>query len=474
VSAVWTSHALSTAVGGRVAGALPEAITGVSIDSRTIAPGEVFFAIRGENFDGHDFVAAALERGAGAAVVAESKLAGAGLQAGPLVVVPDVLEALRKLGVAARARTAARIIGITGSVGKTGTKEALKLALSRSGSTHASAASYNNHWGVPLSLARMPEETAYGVFEMGMNAPGEIAALTRMVRPHIAIVTTVAPVHLEFFGSVDEIADAKAEIFEGLEPDGTALINADIPAYGRLAERARAHGARVVGFGESADAEIRLRRIALHPDCSCVDAEVMGTAVTYKIGAPGQHLVANSLAVLGAAQLAGADLALAALSLAELRAPAGRGAHVTLALPGGKVTLIDESYNANPASMRAALSLLGRSAPGFRGRRIAVLGDMLELGETSNALHAELADVIEREDIDLVFAAGPRMAALWADLAAERRGHYADGSDGLVAPLLEELCPGDVVMVKGSLGSRMGPIVEALKARHAVADPGAA
>ena len=277
------------------------------------------------------------------------------------------------------------MIGVTGSVGKTGTKEALRLALARSGETHASVASYNNHWGVPLSLARCPASARYAVFEMGMNHAGEIEPLTRLVRPHVAIVTTVEPVHLEFFGSVEAIADAKAEIFRGLEPGGAAVINRDNPQFARLAARAKSAGVeRIVSFGEHAKADARLIKCALHPDCSTVQARILGTDVTYKLGAPGRHVVLNSLAVLAAASLAGADLALAALALADLKPPSGgRGARITLDLPGGTALLIDESYNANPASMRAALALLGQAPMGPRGRRIAVLGDMLELGRAA-------------------------------------------------------------------------------------------
>ncbi len=475
MSALWSVQAMLTATGGRTVGMLPEVVPGISIDSRTIAPGEAFFAIRGDRFDGHDFVNDALTAGAGLAVVAEARAQEVETHGGDrLVVVGDVLEALRALGQAARARTGGRIIGVTGSVGKTGTKEALRLALSRSGPTHASAASYNNHWGVPLTLARMPEETDFGVFEIGMNAPGEIAVLTRQVRPHIAVITTVEPVHLEYFGSVERIADAKAEIFEGLEPEGIALLNADNDQYQRLAAAARVHGARIVSFGAGEGSDISLRRVALHPDCSCVTADVLGEQVTYKLGAPGRHLVLNSLAVLGAVRLAGADLALAALSLADLRAPKGRGARLKLRIDDGALTLIDESYNANPVSMRAALDLLGQTEPGHRGRRIAVLGDMLELGEASDDFHRALAEPLVGCGVDKVFAAGPHMRALWEALAIELRGHYATASDELVGPLLDAVRPGDVVMVKGSLGSRMGPVVDALQARFSVADEASA
>jgi UDP-N-acetylmuramoyl-tripeptide--D-alanyl-D-alanine ligase len=381
----------------------------------------------------------------------------------PLLVVPDVLEGLIALGRAARARSNARFIGVTGSVGKTGTKEALRLALSSDGETHASAASYNNHWGVPLSLARCPESARFAVLEMGMNHAGEIAPLTRLVRPHVAIVTTVEPVHLEFFPSVEAIADAKAEIFLGLEPGGAAVINRDNPHFARLQKKAKDAGVgRIVSFGEHAKADARLLKFALQADSSTVQARILGADVTYKLGAPGRHVVWNSLAVLAAASLAGADLALAALKLSELEPPSGRGARQPLELPGGQALLIDESYNANPASMRAALALLGQAPVGPQGRRIAVLGEMLELGPQSAELHRGLAEPVVANSIDLVFCAGPFYQAFWEALPSERRGGYAVTAAALEAEVLGALRAGDAIMVKGSLGSKMGPIVKAL------------
>ncbi|WP_436637896.1 UDP-N-acetylmuramoylalanyl-D-glutamyl-2,6-diaminopimelate--D-alanyl-D-alanine ligase [Microbaculum sp. FT89] len=474
MSVLWTADDFLAGTGGRPAdgsaGAGFGAVTGISIDSRTLEPGDAFFAILGDSRDGHDFVAGALAKGAAVAVIDEAHAPRFDPAAGPLVIVPDVLEALRRLGQAARARSTARIIAITGSVGKTGTKEALRLALSRSGRTHASAASYNNHWGVPLTLARMPADTEFGVFELGMNAPGEIAALVRQVRPQIAIVTTVEPVHLEFFGAIEKIADAKGEIVEGIEPDGCVLLNADNAQFDRLAGKARTAGIRIVSFGEKAGCDVHLQRVALHAECSCVSANVLGSEVTYKFGAPGRHLVGNSLAVLGAVKLAGGDLALAALSLADMRAPKGRGARFQLHDKDGDITVIDESYNANPASMRAALGLLAQTEPGFRGRRIAVLGDMLELGEASEALHRELAGPLADASVDLLFASGPHMKALYEAVPDVRHGRYARESTGLVAALTDEVRAGDVVMVKGSLGSRMGPVVEALREHFAPAE----
>jgi UDP-N-acetylmuramoyl-tripeptide--D-alanyl-D-alanine ligase len=373
---------------------------------------------------------------------------------------------LRDLARAARARSSAKAIGVTGSVGKTGTKEALRLALSPSGETHASVASYNNHWGVPLSLARCPASARFAVFEMGMNHAGEIEPLTRLVQPHVAIVTTVAPVHLEYLGSIEAIADAKAEIFRGLVPGGAAVINRDSPHYERLRRGALEAGVtQIVSFGEHEAADARLLTASLRSDCSTAQARILGRDVTYKLGAPGRHHVLNSLAVLAAASLAGADLALAALALAGMAPPVGRGARSTLVLPGGTATLIDESYNANPASMAAALALLGQADVGTRGRRIAVLGDMLELGPRGAELHGALAQPVTGEGIDLVFCCGPLMRALWEALPSERRGGYAESSAALESQVLAAIRPGDAVMVKGSLGSRMGPIVKALE-RH--------
>jgi UDP-N-acetylmuramoyl-tripeptide--D-alanyl-D-alanine ligase len=396
------------------------------------------------------------------AVVSERRLGEMPADAS-LLIVPDVLDGLRELGRASRARSPAKIVAVTGSVGKTGTKEALRLVLARQAETHASAASYNNHWGVPLSLARMPHTAEFGVFEMGMNHAGEIEPLTRLVRPHVAIVTTVEPVHLEFFGSVEAIADAKAEIFLGVEPGGAAVINRDNPHFERLRRAAEAAGVgRIVSFGEHAEADARLDKLALRADCSTVVAQILGSEVAYKVGAPGRHVVLNSLAVLAAVALVDGDLALAALALADLQAPAGRGARETLTVRGGTATLIDESYNANPASMRAALALLGQMPMGQRGRRIAVLGDMLELGPQGADLHRGLVEPVLAHNIDLVFCSGPLMRALWDALPAERRGGYGESAAALESAVVGEVHAGDAVMVKGSLGSKMATIVAAL------------
>jgi UDP-N-acetylmuramoyl-tripeptide--D-alanyl-D-alanine ligase len=477
VTALWTTDAMASAMRAGRQGVLPPSISGISIDTRTIAPGDAFFAIAGDNRDGHQFVPTALAARAGVAVVAAAHREEFPADA-PLLVVPDVLAALRDLAAAARARTAAKVIAVTGSVGKTGTKEALRLALSNDGETHASVASYNNHWGVPLSLARCPASARYAVLEIGMNHAGEITPLTRLARPHVAVITTIAPVHLEFFGSLGKIADAKAEIFLGVEPGGAAVINRDILQFAQLKRRAKAAGVkRIVSFGEHAQADARLIKCALQPHSSTVEASILGTVLTYKMGAPGRHLVSNSLAVLAAAELVGADLALAALALAELKAISGRGAPIEIELPGGPAFLIDESYNANPTSVAAALALLGQAPLGPQGRRIAVLGDMLELGSRGKSLHRGLAVPVAANRIDLVFCCGPLMRSLWKALPTAQRGGYAEDSAALEALVVPALRAGDAVMVKGSLGSRMGPIVKALQRayprQHALEDASA-
>ena len=462
MSGLWTIDTMAATMHADRSGVLPAEVSGISIDSRTLGKGDVFFAIHGENRDGHEFVDNALKAGAGVAVVAgrqRSRFPGA-----PLLVVADVLEGLRNLARAARARTQARIIAVTGSVGKTSTKKALRLALAADGETHASVASYNNHWGVPLSLARCPASAKYAVFEIGMNHAGEITPLSKLVRPHVAIVTSIAPVHLEFFGTLEKIADAKAEIFSGVEQGGAAILNRDNGLFTRLAQAARSASiTRIVSFGEHEGADARLHAVSLQSNSSTVEANILGQAVTYKLGAPGRHLVHNSLAVLAAASLVGADLALAALALGNLQPAAGRGARSILAVPGGSALLIDESYNANPASVQAAIALLGQAPIGKRGRRIAVLGDMLELGPQGPDLHRSLAAAIKNDGIDLVFCSGSLMRALWEALPSGARGGYAETAAALEPAVLDAIRAGDAVMVKGSLGAKMGSIVKALE-----------
>jgi UDP-N-acetylmuramoyl-tripeptide--D-alanyl-D-alanine ligase len=460
---LWTTGEIVAATGGSCLGDASRPVTGLSIDTRSLAPGEGFVAIRGPNRDGHSFVEAALGAGAACAIVDRSFPPG---DEERLVRVGDTLDALNAIGRAGRARaTATKVIAVTGSVGKTGTKEALRLTLSPSGSVHASVKSFNNHWGVPLSLGNMRRDVRFGVFEIGMNHAGEIDALVRLVRPHIAIVTTVAPVHLGFFRSVEDIADAKAEIFHGLEPGGIAIINRDNPLYERLKRHAEQHGASIVSFGEAEGADARALAIELKHDGSEVKADILGERVNYRLGAPGRHLVQNSLAVLAAVKVAGADLGAAARSLAELRAQPGRGGRTLFPGKDGNTAIIDESYNANPASMRAALATLGLTPRNEFKRRVAVLGDMLELGIQGPRLHQDLAEVVDGAGVDVVFACGELMGSLYQALPAGRRGAYAKTAEELLPLLTEGVGPGDVIMVKGSLGSRMGPLVEALKRR---------
>lgn len=460
-SPLWTASQAAAAAGGQAAG--DWRADGVSIDSRTLAPGDLFVAIEGPDHDGHAFVAGALAGGAAAAMVHRTPDAlpdalGADAR---MLAVGDTLVALTALGAASRDRTQARIAAVTGSAGKTGTKEALGHALARQAPTAISTASYNNHWGVPLSLARMPRQAAYGIFEIGMNHPGEIAPLSRLVRPHVAIITNVEPAHTAFFDSLDGVADAKAEIFEGLEPGGTCVLNRDNRYFERLSAAASARaGARIASFGTKA-ADYRARDIALGPDHSIVEADLAGRRIDYRIAVPGRHWVLNSLAVLAAADALGADVALAAASFADLPALAGRGRSRSIVCPGGAFTLIDESYNANPASVRAAIETLGRSAPARGGRRVAVLGSMRELGAESDALHAALAEPLIENGIDLVHAAGD-MRLVFERLPEAMRGASADSGEAIAASVAASVAAGDVVMVKGSNASRMEAVIERL------------
>jgi UDP-N-acetylmuramoyl-tripeptide--D-alanyl-D-alanine ligase len=462
---LWTSDAMAQAMRAQVSGVLPEGVSGLSIDSRTIVAGEAYFAIKGDVHDGHDFVAAALKAGAALAVVETAQRHKFAADA-PLLIVDDALAALVALAVAARARLDAQVIAVTGSVGKTSTKEALRRVLGAQGPTHASAASFNNHWGVPLSLARCPASARFAIFEIGMNHAGEIEPLVRMVRPQVAIITTVEPVHLEFFAGIEAIADAKAEIFAGLQPGGAVVLNRDNSQFSRLQRRAKKLGiSRIVSFGADRKSDARLIEVSLHAACSAVHANILGHDVTYKLGMPGRHMAMNSLAVLAVASLAGADLALSALALSQLEPAAGRGARRALGLANGEATLIDESYNANPASMAAAINVLGQAVIGPQGRRIAVLGDMLELGPTGAALHRGLNEAIRANHIDLVYCCGPLMRNLWDALSTGKRGGYAESAADLEAQAVVAIRAGDAVMIKGSLGSKMKTIVNALEKR---------
>ena len=460
---LWTGEALLAATGGRPVGTLPPSVNGLSIDSRSVAPGEAFFAIKGDRFDGHDFLTAAAAAGAGLLVVSERKLPALQRLTRPLLVVDDVLKALERLAAVARMRATGQIIAVTGSVGKTTTKEALRHALSACGEVHASAASFNNHWGVPLSLARLPETADYAVFEIGMNHPGEIRPLTRLVQPHVAIVTLIAPAHLGHFRDLEEIADAKAEIFEGVVAGGTAVLNADDPYAPHLADRAREAGVtRIAHFGEAGMADYRLIRFQKLDDSANMEARIDGTNVDIRLFNAGRHLAQNLLAVLGAVDLVGADLATAADALSDWRVGKGRGARHDVSLPqGGTLRVIDESYNANPASMRAAIAVLGGTEP-RGGRRIAVLGDMLELGEDSAALHAALAEPLLAAGVEAVFLTGPQSRPLLDALAGRAEVQWLPDLATLRKAILDAVRPGDVVMFKASNGIGLSRLVDEL------------
>ena len=455
--ALWASDDARTATGGVLTAAWRA--NGVSIDSRTVEPGDLFVALKGPRFDGHDYVADAVAAGAAAGMVSAEPENGA-----PYLVVDDTLRGITGLATFARERCAGRIVAVTGSAGKTGTKEALRFLLAESGITHSSVASHNNHWGVPLSLARMPAGAAYGVFEVGMSRAGEIAPLSRLVRPHVAIVTTVEVAHLEFFDSVEAIADAKSEIFDGMEAGGFAILSRDNPHFDRLATAARKAGAEVIGFGAHPQAEARVLEYALLDDGSTVSAEIRGEKVTYKVGTPGRHWVQNSLAVLAAVQALGADLGRAALALCHIDPGLGRGRRIQVVMPDGAFGLIDESYNANPASMRAALQVLSSANVGTGGRRIAVLGDMLELGHESAAMHVELAAEVERQGVDLVFTIGRGAEVLYHALSEKRRGAHFGSADLAADHVVRAVRSSDVVLVKGSQAIGLTAVTHALTA----------
>lgn len=462
MSPLWTHTDAATATGGKAYGAW--SATGVSIDSRSAKPGDLFVAIKGPNSDGHDYVAPALAAGASAAMVAERRADWSG--DAPLLMVENTDTGLAALGHGARRRLGkdSRIIGVTGSVGKTGTKEALRHCLSRQAATTATEGNLNNQWGLPLSLARMPAATVYGIFELGMNHAGEISALSTILQPDIAIITTVEPVHIEFFDGVEGIADAKAEIFDGMNGNGIAILNRDNAHYERLSGHAKSRQlAEIISFGRDPAANARLVDCALSETHSDIDADICGEKIHYRLGAPGQHWALNSLAVLAAIKAGGGDIADASDALANLTPMKGRGERRLISTPGGDFTLIDESYNASPASMRAALQVLVNAIPGDGGRRIAVLGDMLELGAASDELHAGLAPDIAAAGIDIVITAGRHMAGLSRILPAAIKASHGETSDDILANVVETVRAGDIVTVKGSLGSRMGPIADALR-----------
>lgn len=450
---LWTAQEIAEATGGTASADFD--VSGVAFDSREVGPGDLFIALKGEATDGHAFLGKAYDAGAAGAIVSQPIDQ-------PHVLVADTTEALNALGRAARARMKGKVIGVTGSVGKTSTKEALFAALERGrrGRVHRSVKSYNNHVGVPLSLARMPRDTAFGVFEMGMNHAGELAVLTRLVRPHVAIVTAIAPAHIEFFGTEEAIARAKAEIFEGLEPGGFAIVPNDSPHRDLLVKAAEDNGARVVTFGLKQGADVcAAEAVPAVNGGTLVAAQLPGVELCYTVAAPGDHNVANSLAIMAAVEAVGGDLAAAGLALAEMPGLPGRGARHEIALEGGTALLIDESYNANPLSMAATLRQLGRENA---QRRIAVLGAMKELGDQGASLHAELAEPIEQAGVECAILVGAEMNPLEHRLEGKLAlAHVAD-ADEATAALRDMMRAGDAILVKGSNSVGLSRLVAAL------------
>lgn len=447
MTVLWDSNQVDKIVKG--ISSEPWTCSGVSIDSRTLKKGDLFIPLIGENGDGHTYLADVADKGASAAFVSHKTETSL-----PIVQVSDTLKALEKLGIAARERSGAFRIAVTGSVGKTSTKEALKTVFKDQGQAHASFSSYNNQWGVPLTLARMPQDTQFAVFEVGMNHAGEIRPLAQMIQPHVAIITSIEEAHAEFFASTEDIARAKAEIFEGMSAGGSVILNRDNLYFGLLSSLAQVHSLNVYGFGRSEKADFRLLSWENKPDKSNVTAQVGGKVLSYILPLPGLHWVLNSLAVLGAAYLAGANMEQAIRSLAIIEAPQGRGNRYP-----GTFTVLDESYNANPASMRAALAILGRSEA---DRKIAVLGDMRELGVHARAHHEALLDPLLANGIDKVFCCGPLMVHLYERLPNSMQGGYAPTSLELIPLVLKAIKAGDTISVKASLGTRVKPIVDAL------------
>ena len=452
MNALWTSAEIAAATHGTASTGF--AANGVAFDSREVGPGDLFIALKGETTDGHRFVDGAFEQGAAGAIVSQPV-------AHPNVQVADTTAALDALGVAARARTAAKIAGVTGSVGKTGTKEALSAALARGkrGAVHRSVKSYNNHTGVPLSLSRMPADSAFGVFEMGMNHAGELAALTRLVRPHVALVTTVVAAHIEYFGTVEAIADAKGEIFQGLEPGGTAIVPFDNPHRDRLIGHAKPYAANIVTFGTSDGADVRALDAVQVAGGTMVTAKLKDAELSFTLSQPGDHWVSNAMAVLAAVQALGGDLAAAGLALADFGGLAGRGAQHRIRVGDGEAVLIDESYNANPTSMAATLKVLGATDA---DRRIAVLGAMRELGEKSDELHASLVDPILAAGVDYALLVGSGIEPLAKALEGRvETAHWPDASRAGES-LAKLIRPGDAILIKGSNAIGLGRIVAAL------------
>ncbi len=457
---LWSSDEIKQAIVGDVTS--PFEATGVSIDTRTLKDGAIFVAIKGDSLDGHTYVEEAFKQGASAAIVEE----GFELETDkPLIHVKDTLKALEDIGVASRARSSAKVVAVTGSAGKTGTKELLSIVFSSLGKTYASRKSFNNHWGVPLTLANMPKDTEYGIFELGMNHAGEIEALVKQVRPHVAIITTIEPIHLEFFKNLEAIADAKAEIFTSMEDGGIAILNSDNDHFARLKQKAEANNLKqIVAFGEDEEADSRLLDCQLRSDSIKVRTNVLGEKVGYKINIPGKHIALNSLAVLTAVKVLGGNLQKAADALRKSEPVEGRGNRIEVTIKSGEppITIIDESYNANPASMRAAFKVFEMVKPKGEGRRIAVLGDMLELGRQGPTMHIELANPLLKAQADKVYCCGPLMEALFNVIPPDWQGGFGDNSHDLAPMVTSAIQPGDVVLVKGSNGCRMSYVLQAL------------
>ncbi|MBL4749149.1 MAG: UDP-N-acetylmuramoyl-tripeptide--D-alanyl-D-alanine ligase [Amylibacter sp.] len=456
MSVLWTKDQAVAATGGTCAADWQA--SGVSIDTRSLQKGDLFVALTDAR-DGHDFVAQALEKGAAAALV--SRIPDGVSADAPLLIVDDVLQGLEAMGVAARARISGKVIGVTGSVGKTGTKEMLRTALKGQGRVHAAQNSYNNHWGVPLTLARMPQDTEFAVIEIGMNHAGEIKPLARMADLDVALITNVAPVHLAAFSGVEEIALAKAEIFEGLKRGGTAVLNADIDTLAILQDAAENAGAQIVTFGGAKNANFRLLGAYVSDDATKVVFDLAGQKIDYRLAAPGAHLAMNSLAVLAACDAVGADFNRCLANLATWTTPAGRGKRETVQMQDGiTIELIDEGFNANPTSMAAALDVLAQLHT--KGRKVVILGDMLELGKTEKDLHKALADLASLKKMDVIHLVGPLMKGLYAALPKANRGLWVKNADQ-TAQIIELIKPHDIVMVKGSKGSKVSKIVDAIR-----------
>lgn len=466
--ALWTSTDAALATGGTATTDFE--VNGVSIDTRTLQAGDLFVALKAAR-DGHEFVAQALEKGAGAALVTH-RPDGVPEDA-PLLIVPDVLAALEALGRAARARSNARVVAVTGSVGKTSSKEMLRTVLSKQGRTHAAEASYNNHWGVPLTLARMPEDTEYAVIEIGMNHPGEISPLVRMARPHVVMVTTVAAAHLEAFENIEGIAREKASICDGLEPNGTAVMNGDLPTTPILIDAAKAKGAKVVTFGHSANCHHRITELRIREGHTIAKGFAWRTPILLKVGTEGRHFAQNAMGVIAIVSAMGADRVKALLDLAEWAPPVGRGTAEVVFLDSAKseeyLDLIDDAFNANPTSLAASLEVLAARTPRDgvgrwkTGRRIAILGDMLELGPDEIALHQAVANDPSLENVSLIHCVGPRMKHLFDALPEEKRGRWAESASELMPHVAKIVDSGDVVLVKGSKGSKVSLIVDAIR-----------